>query len=126
LPPRCVPRRKFSAPQSGRPVAGNGSDVNPKFRKEALYENVEPRDFSAVQKMLFGMLWVCMALFVRNAIWGTGIALAGMGSHPVAEYRTLHSKAYPVEPEPETPPIPATLTRIDSTCASVAIWRKAT
>src|ERR1700741_957635 len=32
---------------------------------------------------------------------------------PVAEYRTLHSKAYPVEPEPETSPVQATLTRID-------------
>ena len=32
---------------------------------------------------------------------------------PVAEYRTLHSKAYPAEPEPEIPPVQATLTRID-------------
>jgi hypothetical protein len=32
---------------------------------------------------------------------------------PVAEYRTLHSKAYPTEVEPETSPVQATLTRID-------------
>jgi hypothetical protein len=32
---------------------------------------------------------------------------------PVAEYRTLHSKAYPVESEPETSPVAATLTRVD-------------
>src|SRR5579862_762616 len=32
---------------------------------------------------------------------------------PVAEYRSLHSKAYPVESEPETSPVAATLTRVD-------------
>jgi hypothetical protein len=32
---------------------------------------------------------------------------------PVAEYRALHARAYPVEPEPETAPVPATLTRVD-------------
>jgi hypothetical protein len=32
---------------------------------------------------------------------------------PVAEYRALHARAYPVDPEPETAPLPATLTRVD-------------
>lgn len=32
---------------------------------------------------------------------------------PVTEYRSLYAKAYPAEPEPETPPVQATLTRID-------------
>jgi len=32
---------------------------------------------------------------------------------PVEEYRTLHNKAYPVEPEREPPPVAATLTRVD-------------
>jgi hypothetical protein len=32
---------------------------------------------------------------------------------PVSEYRSLHSKAYPTEPEPETSPVSATLTRVD-------------
>lgn len=32
---------------------------------------------------------------------------------PVTEYRNLYSKAYPSEPEPETSPVQATLTRID-------------
>ena len=31
----------------------------------------------------------------------------------IAEYRTLHAKAYPVEREPEAPPVDATLTRVD-------------
>src|SRR5438309_6187250 len=32
---------------------------------------------------------------------------------PVDEYRTLHAKAYPVERDPEPPPVEATLTRVD-------------
>jgi hypothetical protein len=32
---------------------------------------------------------------------------------PVAEYRTLHLRAYPVDPEPEAAPVAATLTRVD-------------
>ena len=32
---------------------------------------------------------------------------------PIEEYRTLHTKAFPIEPEPEQPPVEATLTRAD-------------
>jgi len=32
---------------------------------------------------------------------------------PVDEYRTLHERAYPVERDPEPPPVEATLTRVD-------------
>src|SRR5271169_3630526 len=32
---------------------------------------------------------------------------------PVDEYRTLHARAYPLEREPEPPPVEATLTRVD-------------
>src|SRR5713226_7932331 len=32
---------------------------------------------------------------------------------PVEEYRALHAKAYPLEREPEPPPVEATLTRVD-------------
>jgi len=32
---------------------------------------------------------------------------------PVDEYRTLHAKAYPIEHDPEPPPVEATLTRVD-------------
>lgn len=32
---------------------------------------------------------------------------------PVEEYRALHEKAYPIEREPEPPPVEATLTRVD-------------
>jgi hypothetical protein len=39
--------------------------------------------------------------------------LAGWVVIPVEEYRVLRAKAYPVEHEPETPPVDATLTRVD-------------
>jgi hypothetical protein len=32
---------------------------------------------------------------------------------PVEEYRTLHARAYPIERDPELPPVEATLTRVD-------------
>ena len=32
---------------------------------------------------------------------------------PVDEYRTLHARAYPIERDPEQPPVEATLTRVD-------------
>ena len=39
--------------------------------------------------------------------------LAGWVVIPVDEYRVLRAKAYPVEPNPEPPPLDATLTRVD-------------
>src|SRR6516162_3204762 len=38
---------------------------------------------------------------------------AGWVVIPVEEYRVLRSKAYPVEHDPEPPPLDATLTRVD-------------
>src|SRR5437016_3794491 len=32
---------------------------------------------------------------------------------PVEEYRTLHARAYPIERDPEPPPVEVTLTRVD-------------
>ncbi len=61
----------------------------------------------------FGMFWLCVALFVATPSGAQESRSPGWVVIPVAEYRTLHSKAYPVEPEPETPPVQATLTRID-------------
>ena len=38
---------------------------------------------------------------------------AGWVVIPVEEYRVLRAKAYPVEHDPEPPPLDATLTRVD-------------
>src|SRR5689334_15717638 len=58
-----------------------------------------------------------------SVAWGTAAAAqekaaepqhpAGWVVIPVDEYRVLRAKAYPVEREPEPPPIDATLTRVD-------------
>src|SRR5277367_1062255 len=62
---------------------------------------------------------ICVCVFTFIAFVGATQAVAqsvaqesrssGWVVIPVAEYRTLHSKAYPVESEPETSPVAATL-----------------
>jgi hypothetical protein len=61
-------------------------------------------------------------LMFLSVAWGTGVAQdkAAEASHapgwvviPVEEYRVLRAKAYPVEHDPEPPPVDATLTRVD-------------
>src|SRR5262245_29873736 len=54
-----------------------------------------------------------MALFVVMPSGAQESRSPGWVVIPVAEYRSLHAKAYPAEPEPETPAVQATLTRID-------------
>lgn len=61
----------------------------------------------------FEMLFLCLVLFVATISRAQESRSSGWVVIPVAEYRTLHAKAYPVEPEPETPPVQVTLTRVD-------------
>ena len=58
------------------------------------------------------------ALFVGAVVWGQEKPVepshnAGWVVIPVEEYRVLRAKAYPVEHDPEPPPLDATLTRVD-------------
>ncbi len=61
----------------------------------------------------FGMLFLCVVVFGAAVSGAQELRSSGWVVIPVAEYRTLHAKAYPTEPEAETPPVQATLTRID-------------
>src|SRR5215472_2746609 len=67
---------------------------------------------------------LCALLFVVSSILSGTVAYAqeksAESSHvpgwvviPVEEYRVLRAKAYPVEHDPEPPPLDATLTRVD-------------
>lgn len=65
------------------------------------------------------MLLSCALALAALSIFAA-TSLAQMAEHspgwvvlPVDEYRTLHERAYPIEREPEPPPVEATLTRVD-------------
>jgi hypothetical protein len=59
--------------------------------------------------------WVLILLFdfAASSFAQTGAHSPGWVVLPVEEYRTLHARAYPIERDPEPPPVEATLTRVD-------------
>jgi hypothetical protein len=66
-----------------------------------------------------GLLLFCPYLFALLLLSAAG-SFAQTTAHspgwvvlPVDEYRTLHARAYPIERDPEPPPVEATLTRVD-------------
>ena len=65
--------------------------------------------FSPLFACLLAGLFLCAAAsFAQNTSRSPGWVVLS-----VSEYRTLHTKAYPPEREPEAPPVDATLTRVD-------------
>ena len=54
-----------------------------------------------------------LSIFAANSSAQSAEHSPGWVVLPVEEYRTLHDRAYPVEREPEPPPVEATLTRVD-------------
>jgi hypothetical protein len=69
--------------------------------------------------LLSGLLLFCPYLFAllflsaTSSFGQTTAHSPGWVVLPVDEYRTLHARAYPVERDPELPPVEATLTRVD-------------
>jgi len=61
--------------------------------------------------MLFSVAWGTASLAQEKSAEPSH--LAGWVVIPVDEYRVLRAKAYPVEHDPEPPPLDATLTRVD-------------
>src|SRR2546426_2164390 len=58
-------------------------------------------------------LFALLFLFAASSLAQTTAHSPGWVVLPVDEYRTLHAKAYPIERDPEPPPVEATLTRVD-------------
>jgi hypothetical protein len=71
----------------------------------------------------FALTRVFTCLVIASLCWGAaaqaqekvpdGLHAAGWVVIPVEEYRVLRAKAYPVDHDPEPPPVEATLTRVD-------------
>jgi len=58
-------------------------------------------------------LFVLLFLSAASSFGQTTAHSPGWVVLPVDEYRTLHARAYPIERDPEPPPVEATLTRVD-------------
>src|SRR6266404_1300831 len=62
---------------------------------------------------LFSSLFVLLFISAAVSMAQTTSRSSGWVVLPVEEYRTLHARAYPIERDPEPPPVEATLTRVD-------------
>src|SRR5882672_1146194 len=63
--------------------------------------------------LLCSSLLVLLFISAANSLAQTAARSSGWVVLPVEEYRTLHARAYPIERDPEPPPVEATLTRVD-------------
>ncbi|HYL83363.1 MAG TPA: hypothetical protein VE263_03940 [Candidatus Angelobacter sp.] len=71
------------------------------------------RPSSTALLLLCACLLAVLAIFAANSRAQDAGHSPGWVVLPVDEYRTLHERAYPLEREPEPPPVDATLTRVD-------------
>src|SRR5215469_16900825 len=67
----------------------------------------------AVLLLFFALVLAAVSFLAANSSAQTAAHSPGWVVLPVEEYRTLHARAYPIEREPEPPPVEATLTRVD-------------
>src|SRR6267143_620385 len=82
-------------------------------RNEAPMKSLREQTFRQCKKLRLELLGLCTAVLIAASSLAQEARSPGWVVIPVAEYRTLHSQAYPAEAEPETSPVQATLTRID-------------
>jgi hypothetical protein len=71
------------------------------------------RTFRQCKALRSETLLLIAGVLLATSSWAQESRSPGWVVIPVSEYRALHSKAYPAEPEPESSPVQATLTRID-------------
>jgi hypothetical protein len=74
-------------------------------------------EFPLRKKSAFRLFCACLLalgfLSVASTFGQTAAHSPGWVVLPVDEYKTLHARAYPIERDPEPPPVEATLTRVD-------------
>lgn len=77
------------------------------------YEIVRTSKNGAVLGLFCALAFAWLLVFAANACAQNAEHSPGWVVLPVEEYRALHERAYPIEREPEPPPVEATLTRVD-------------
>src|SRR5712664_2344442 len=76
--------------------------------KSTLMPKKSPRS-----PLFIGLFFAVLFLCATNSLAQTAAHSPGWVVLPVEEYRMLHARAYPIERDPEPPPVEATLTRVD-------------
>ena len=79
-----------------------------------MRDEIVPRLKNRAIFLIFcGFVIAALSIFAANSSAQSAEHSPGWVVLPVEEYRTLHDRAYPIEHEPEPPPVEATLTRVD-------------
>jgi len=77
------------------------------------YETVHTIKNRPILPVFCVFTFAALSVFATNAAAQNTEHSPGWVVLPVEEYRALHERAYPIEREPEPPPVEATLTRVD-------------
>ena len=77
------------------------------------YKIVHKKRNGSILGLFCAIAFATFSAFAMNAAAQNGEHSPGWVVLPVEEYRALHERAYPIEREPEPPPVEATLTRVD-------------
>ena len=106
LRPRAA--RKTTVPATLRE---KGATCMPTLSKQ--YETVRTIKNRPIFPVFCLFASAALSVFATNVVAQNAEHSPGWVVLPVEEYRALHERAYPIEREPEPPPVEATLTRVD-------------
>jgi hypothetical protein len=74
---------------------------------------IQGRKYRPALLFFSALLLATLTIFAAHSLADNSGHSPGWVVLPVDEYRTLHARAYPIESDPEAPPVEATLTRVD-------------
>src|SRR5260370_27036748 len=133
--PRHAPSYPFNSTLRPRVARRNHSLVHLEDEEATSMPVRIAATFALKKRPVFHLFCACLlalGFFSPSSVLGqTTVHSPGWVVLPVEEYRTLHARAYPIERDPEPPPVDATLTRVDyelridgelaSGCASLTV-----